>query len=239
MIKEKRTIGLVGVLLLAWGVASGQAAPPPYDEGGVVYTKVAGSQAALYTGRQEPRYPAYWEGHPYLTTDEFLTGTLAFDGVVYPEVWMRLNTHIDELVVLTPDQRLVILLPADRVAYARMNGMEIRRMEPMGEKGTLDAGYYARLREGKYPLWKRARKSTERRTEGLEMIYFFKESVDYYLEIGGRFVAVNSKRALLRRLEGRQAELNSFIKRQQLSFNKANREASILAVVAYYESLNP
>ena len=120
-----------------------------------------------------------------------------------------------------------------------MNGMEIRRLEPMGEKGTLDAGYYARLREGKYPLWKRARKSTERRTEGLEMIYFFKESVDYYLEIGGRFVAVNSKRALLRRLEGRQAELNSFIKRQQLSFNKANREASILAVVAYYESLNP
>lgn len=239
MIKEKRTIGLVGILLLAWSVANGQAPAPPADEGGIVYTRVAGSQAALYTGRQEPRYPAYWEGHPYLVTDEFLTGTLAFDGVIYPEVRMRLNIHIDELVVLTPDQRQFILLPADRVEYARMNGLEIRRLAPTGEKGTLDAGYYARLREGKYPLWKRARKSTERRAEGMEMIHFFRESADYYLEIGGRFVAVNSKRALLRQLGGRQAELNRFIKRQRLSFNKANREASILAVVAYYESLNP
>ena len=42
-------------------------------------------------------------------------GALAFDGGVYPGIGMRLNVYIERLIVLSPDRRLHVIVPPERI----------------------------------------------------------------------------------------------------------------------------
>ena len=63
------------------------------------YVEKAGNQALIYAGELEPLYLNRLEGHPYLDTKDYRKGTLAFDGIVYPGVEMRLNVYLEKLIV--------------------------------------------------------------------------------------------------------------------------------------------
>ena len=82
-------------------------------EGG--YVDKVGNQAYIYTGELEPPYLNRLEGHPYLDTRNYRKGALAFDGGVYPGIGMRLNVYIERLIVLSPDRRLHVIVPPERI----------------------------------------------------------------------------------------------------------------------------
>lgn len=67
------------------------------------------------TGELEPPYLNRLEGHPYLDTRNYRKGALAFDGGVYPGIGMRLNVYMERLIVLSPDRRLHVIVPPERI----------------------------------------------------------------------------------------------------------------------------
>lgn len=197
------------------------------------YIEKAGNQALLYTGELEPQYLNRLEGHPYLDTKEYRTGTLAFDGIIYPGVDMRLNVHIGCLVVLSPDRRLNLIVPSDRIGFARFPGYDCFYMAPQGEKGALPEGFYVRLHDGDVSLWKRTEKGLEERREELTLTNFFVERNAYYICKEGLFYPVNSKRELLKLFKGQDDLLNRYIKEQRLSFSRGERERTLMRIMEY------
>ena len=104
-------------------------------EGG--YVDKVGNQAYIYTGELEPPYLNRLEGHPYLDTRNYRKGALAFDGGVYPGIGMRLNVYIERLIVLSPDRRLHVIVPPERIP--RCGVVEVF-VPPPGDKGLARGG---------------------------------------------------------------------------------------------------
>lgn len=236
----RRALALTALLLALAARGFGQGDEATEREAMAAFLAEAGNQAAIYNGPRESQYLFRLDGHPYLRTEEFREGEIRFDGRLYPNVRLRLNTHLDELVILSPDRRMMTVVPPDRMEEARVDTLLVRYLAPRGkDDAALAEGYYVRLTSGACPLWKRARKSLQERAEDMQLIHYFQERVDYYVERDGRFLPANSRRALLRALSDRRDALSQFIKREKLSFRGDNRERSLVRVALYYESLNP
>lgn len=167
------------------------------------YLRHAGAWAVIYSGKEEARYPGVRE-HPYLDTQQYRHGSLWFDGRLYPAVPMRLNVYTDELSVRSPDNRFGVVVPPERIDSVCFAQYDIFYD---------DRGFYARLYNGKYPVWK----------------HIYKD---------GSLQSAGSKRSLLKLFADKKKELNVYIRQQQLNFKEAPDDA-IVRLVMYYESLNP
>lgn len=235
-----KTIFYMLCLLCGWQVSAQELAVSeslPMDGKEGRYVEKAANQALIYAGELEPLYLNRLEGHPYLDTKDYRKGTLAFDGVVYPGVEMRLNVYLEKLIVLSPDRRLHVIVPSDRIRFVHLPDYDLYYMEPAGQKERFSKGFYARLRAGKFSLWKRSTKGLERRMEGLTMTDRFAEKTSYYICRDGVFYPVSGKRSLLKLFKEKGNELGRYIKDQELSFGN-ERERSLVRVVEYCETLN-
>lgn len=192
------------------------------------YLRHAGAWAVIYSGKEEARYPGVRE-HPYLDTQQYRQGSLWFDGRLYPAVPMRLNVYTDELSVRSPDNRFGVVVPPERIDSVCFAQYDIFYD---------DRGFYARLYNGKYPVWKRQTKQIERVANGMIYEQVFTSRSWFYIYKDGSLQSAGSKRSLLKLFADKKKELNVYIRQQQLNFKEAPDDA-IVRLVMYYESLNP
>ena len=235
-----KTIFYMLCLLCGWQVSAQELAVSeslPVDGKEGRYVEKAGNQALIYAGELEPLYLNRLEGHPYLDTKDYRKGTLAFDGIVYPGVEMRLNVYLEKLIVLSPDRRLHVIVPSERIRFVHLPGYDLYYMEPKGEKRNYPEGFYVRLYAGKYALWKRSTKGLERRMEELTLTDLFVEKISYYICRDGVYYPVSGKRSLFNLFKENKNELKRYIKERRLSFGD-ERERSLIDVVEYCETLN-
>jgi hypothetical protein len=213
---------LIGLCFLAGGLY----AQEPSD----AYFVDAGSYAAIYTGKEGYKYPRYILNHPYWEDGNYREGTLSYDGIVYPHVWIRWDQYRDELLLRSPDRRFEVVAPAGRLDYALIPPYHI---------AWLDGGYYIRLYEGAYPVWKRETKhltQSENRFAGVVDTYF-EARMQFYVYKDGAYHPVGSQASLLKLFQAKKKELKQYIRRQKLNFKKAP-DAAIVDLVRYYERLN-
>ncbi|MDR2811248.1 MAG: hypothetical protein LBB84_11975 [Tannerellaceae bacterium] len=206
------------------------------------YLLHAGVGAVIYSGKEEAVYPRVRE-HPYLDTKQYREGTVCFDGRVYPKQQMRLNVYTDELIILLPDNRAGIVLPSERMDSAVFSPYAVFYHTPVQDeakeqRSLPDKGYYARLHNGKFTVWKRQTKLIERVTNGMNIEQIFTSRTRYYVYKDGRYRSVGNKRNLLKLFASKKKELNLYIRQQRLNF-KDEPDDAIVRTVKYYESLNP
>jgi hypothetical protein len=206
------------------------------------YLRQAGAGAVIYSGREEADYSRIRE-HPYMDTEQYHEGTLRFDGRAYPALRMRLNVYADALTLLLPDYRADVAVDPERVDSAVFSSFAVFYHVPAEDdaktqRSLPDKGYYVRLHNGKYPVWKRQIKVIERRADGMNIEQVFVPRTRYYIYKDGRYQSAGSKRSLLKLFAPEKKELNRYISREHLNFREAPDEA-IVRTVMHYESLNP
>lgn len=202
------------------------------------YLRNAGAWAVICSGKEETNYVRVRE-HPYLDTQQYREGTVWFDGRMYPKQQMRLNVHMDELVLLVADSHAGIVLAPERVDSVSFSTFVVFYNAPPQTQTRLpDRGYYVRLYNGMYAVWKRQTKLIERVTNGMNIEQIFTPRTRFYVYKDGQYQSVGSKRSLLKLFAPKKKELNLYIRQQQLNF-KNNPDEAIVRTVAYYESLNP
>jgi hypothetical protein len=205
------------------------------------YLLRAGASAAIYSGKEEANYSRVRE-HPYLDTGQYREGTVWFDGRQYPGIQMRLNVYTDALILLAPGNPYGMITPSERVdsavfpSYAVFYNVPVRE-QVKTQQCLPDKGYYARLYNGTYPVWKRQTKLLEKITNGMNIEQIFTPHTRFYIYMDGRYQSVGSKGSVLKLFASKKKELNLFIRQQQLDFRGAPDEA-IVRLVMYYETLN-
>lgn len=201
------------------------------------YLVAAGNQAVIYHGKEQVKYPPNILNHPYLGEDTYEAGDLSFEGILYKDVKMRIDLCRGELMVLSADNRFNIILPGDRVDYARLRGYHIFYHFPDSSKGCPPEGYYLRLYDSGLKVLERQSFILFRKTVGLEVESSFIRTVKYYVYKDGVYYTVKSKGSVLRLFKERKAELARFIRQEQFNF-KEDPERSIVEVVKEYERLS-
>jgi len=202
------------------------------------YFNATKNHASIYSGRQEQRYMYKTTNHPYLDTEQFRTGTLSVNGCVYPDVPMRLNQDVEELVILSPNRIFSIFVPKEDLDYAIIDSLYIVYHKPVSADGkNMPEGYYVRLYNGETQVWKRKLFFLTSKVVSQMVEYMFENNTKRYILIDGTYYTVNSKRSLLKQFAPKKKELKKMLKNTGLKY-RDDPEKAIVAITRYYDELN-
>ncbi len=201
------------------------------------YLDVAGDHAVIYSGKEQQKYISTINNHPYFITDEYVKGTLSYDGIVYPDVELKLDLHRGELIVRTPNRIFNVVVQRDKVDYADFNSFRIVPAAALEGNFPL-SGYYIELYHNEYRILEKRLATYHEVVEHQKLkTYFQFHKPVYYLIKGEQFHSFRSEAALLRIFKTRKKELKHYIKQNRLSF-KRDPQQTIVETVKQYELLN-
>ncbi len=200
------------------------------------YMQAAREQAVIYSGREQIIYPAYYIGHPYLVSTDFVKGTIVYDGIQYPNLRMRLDLYRNELIVSVPHGSYNVVLQPDKLNTADFHSYRLFYHYPDGLKGSPGEGYCILLDDGACRVIEKPIALLLEKVKDIDMEVYFEQSSRFYILKEDVYYAVKSKSGVLKVFKTHKKELNRFAKQQQLDFKKETGK-SIVALVNEYERL--
>lgn len=206
------------------------------------------NQLPVYTGREYyPYFIKQWGQygalmatapgsrpgeHPFYLSDEFRPEKIEFDGSVYRAINLAFDICRNEVVVLSP-KRKALILPEGKVKTFTYAGHTFRALSTNG----LTPGFYDVM------VWKDSASLVVKRWKKQSELWHVIS--DYYVIKGDQaypvsLVSVKSvgvKAAVLRIFNDRRDDVRSYIRQNRLKFSKNKKEQSLVKVVEYYASL--
>lgn len=193
-----------------------------------------GLSSPLYNGIEHIGYAKTITGIPYYFSEDWLTGSVFFENVLYQQVPIKYDLVTDQLIVERPDG-FGINLFAPRVGWFMINDARFIYVDTKQFKGSLTPGFYQQMQDGKAVLlYKRSKKINEKITNKLEQQYV--DVVRFYLILNGNVHEVKSLSSVLTVLNDRRKELKEFLKTNKLKYRK-NPQTVLNKMVAYYNQL--
>jgi len=108
-----KTLSLL-LLLVCAILPQANAQQSAFDE----FRKAAGDHAALYIGEIETGYSSQqYINHPYWDTNEFREGKVCYEGNLYTHLQLRYDVYKKNLVVITPERQIGILVDMRKIHY--------------------------------------------------------------------------------------------------------------------------
>ena len=200
------------------------------------YMQTIGKKSILYYGNEQDSYPRAIN-HPYFESAEYLETRLSYNQVIYPKALLRLDLNRDELVILSPEGRNIVLFP-ENVDFAELYSRNLIFFRSDSMPGCPSTGYYFMLHSGNCVVMEKQSCTMSGKTNmSLEMEYSFKLSINYYLYNDGVYYKIKNKRTLLNALHPYKEEINRFISANQLRF-KRNPVEFLTRAVSEYEKLS-
>jgi len=195
------------------------------------YVSVMGDYARLYIGKVEVPYERqFYKTLPYLYEDgSFHVGTVGTEELVYPEVALRFDVYLNQLVVESPYSHVKVVPRKENVQFFTLEGQRFVncngtfvREEYAGKKLSLFTYIY---KEHDYPDIQQARKMVQ-----------FKSKWDLWLVQDGKVKTVKSLSDLQALFPTRSQEIKRFADEKKLKFNTKNRINSVKSIVEFLDS---
>ncbi len=196
-----------------------------------LYSQSLSAQSHLYNGSAYTEYRSQNEENPYFI-DEWLDGTVQYDGDFYENVPLLYDISRDKLI--TDHQYTVnkIELINERIGYFIIKD---HRFVQLDDK-KIPQGFYELAYDGPTKVYVRYQKTLQSKRVDYSIENLFEEKTTYYVLKDGRYISVKSKGSVLNVLEDKKTELKKFIRDNHLSFN-TNRIKDITRLVQYYDQL--
>ncbi len=247
--KSRCLIGLaLPGLLAVCAPAMGQQAAPA-----ALATAVAAAQrqyAAAFAGHSElyngPEYRDYAKryhqqtGHQFFLAAEPQPGGIFYNGHDFKDIRLAYDVVLDQVVLMTPQSPLTLRLINEKVREFSISGHRFVRLTADSTAGSaIRTGYYEVLLDGPVQvLARRVKTQQEHLSQSYIDVEFFPAD-KLFIRKAGQYYPVGSKAAAMRLLADRGKQLQQYAQEHKLRFKKAQREASVLALAAYYGSLPP
>jgi len=197
------------------------------------YHQFTGKRSRLLNGLEYTGYTKI-EGHAYFLDDQWQTGSVVYDGLVYNNIPMQYDLLKDFVVVLHPDGYPAFRLFNEKVTeFTLARHRFIRIVRDSLSLSPLATGYYDELYNGKLlVLAKRTKLIDERVSDKLDRMFIAKNY--YYIRKDGVFYSVKSYKDLLTILKDRSKEIRQYLRKNKIKYRKA-KENAIVKAAAYYD----
>jgi len=232
--KKVKKIGLVLLISGIYIQLFAQEYKQPVDEITLKYLQVSGSFSTLYYGNE-------YEGnqrttnHPFLKDIQFTKARLSYQDVVYPEVLIRLDLFRNELIILSPISREIVLFP-EKVDYVDLHGFHVVYFQKDSLPGCPPNGYYLLLHAGKCRVWEKINATILEKSTTNRLDRYFEFSSLYYLYLDGQYYTIKSRKGLWNVLQPYKKELKQFVSSRKLNFRN-NTGQFLIETVREYESI--
>lgn len=210
-----------------------------YDSAVNMYHHYMTPETHFFRGVEYVTYaPQLKEGWPYFGENSERKGMVAYDKIIYNNVYLYYDLVTGQLV--TPDFYHVfkIALYNPMVdSFSIENHFFINLRDSLNPTAPRN-GFYERLYNGHIELLKKEKKEIQEDLYSSNVALRYIRGADslYYLKIGNVYHPVNNRRSLQKVLKDRRKELRKFIRTRQLSMHR-DREITLIKVTAWYDSL--
>lgn len=212
--------------------ASGQGAALIYGES--AYEPSANLQ--LLNGRIWHNRYAKAQGDPYYPSDEFLKGSVTFNGVKYSDLDLRFDICNDELI-LRIESRPVIIMNKEMVDSFSLyfEGRVYHIINTGNDASGIFKGYVNALYSGRSKLYAKYTKIIyPLGADGRYDLFHQAHSLFFVTDSG--VVPVKGKRAMLKLLEAERKEINAYLRNNRVRITWKD-PYSFIPVVKHFDSV--
>lgn len=193
------------------------------------------SNLTLLNGRIWHNRYSNVQGDPYFLSDQFLQGSVYFNGNLYRNIDLRLDIYNDELLLRTPDKPIIMMnkemvdsfdLFIDNGSHHFVNAGNDKSANLNGYVHVLYNGssaLYVKYYKVIYPL------AAEGRYD------LFQQEHRIFLRTPSGIVPVKRKKELLRLLGKGEKEINDFMRRNRIRVNWKN-PGTFVPLAKYFDS---
>ena len=211
------------------------------DQYAVGYMNAASTNAALFSGNEQKTLALRLTNHQYFKTQDYVKGRLSYNGIVYPDVWLRWDLYRDELITMSPVY-YNIALKSEYIDFVEIHGYRIFNLQPDGLPGCPPAGNYILLYSGEHLLLEKQTnqlygKEGSDLSDRFRVDHYFTLTTTFYLLKDGAYYRIKNRSTLLKALDTHRKELKHFIRANDFKY-KHNAEKMVLEVVKEHEKLN-
>ncbi|QNF33067.1 hypothetical protein HUW51_10095 [Adhaeribacter swui] len=203
------------------------------------YTTSLDNDLHLYNGKEYLSYDKYYlKGHQFYKSSEEQEGAVYYEGHLYTKISLLYDVVLDQIVVSEPNGSLQFKLENQKINYFQVHDhVFIRLNADTLSTSAIRTGFYDLLVDGETQvLAKRIKRIFEDVTpRGMEGEFVIEDK--FLIRKNTRYYPVTKKKSVIKVLQNNKKELLKYSRTQHLKFNKEMREASLVKLVQYYNSL--
>ncbi len=195
-----------------------------------------GAQSRLYNGARyvDPEFND--EEHPFFLSEDWLTGSVSYDGEKFDDVPLMYDLLNQVLVAEHKPSGHAIRLVDEKLTRFSIEGHNFERIETGSVQHSLPAtGPYDVLHEGPSRLLARRVKVRRETIESSEIVISYDLRQRYFILRNGVYFPVTKKSSLLKVLSDKKQDLRHFLKQQGIRYS-SDRERALIAAVKFYDS---
>jgi hypothetical protein len=202
------------------------------------YREALGSQKLLLNGMQYVEFGTRSVvGHPFLDTTAVFLGGVHYDGYYFPNLDLQYDINQDALI-LADSTTIRMRLISEKVQYFKLGNRAFLRLQDHANEPIATGFYELLIDEQKGPVQLLAKRTKViERKGGAEFKQEYHQYNKYFLHTDKGYKPVSKASTVLALAPDKKKDLREFIHAKKLKFGKKKREASLTALVAYYDSL--
>jgi len=203
------------------------------------YSLQRSNESTVYNGKLHYAYPDDIEGIAYFGNDEWQTGSVIYENMLYENIRMKYDLVTDQLILNTGETGGVSLaLYSPRVRAFSFSGLTFIYIQDTALQSPLPEGFYQVILNGRVSVIIKNKKSINEETTSSTWKREFAGKTLYYLMKNDRYYPVSKKRDLLNILEEKRKEINDLLNKKKLKFKKNPLEMILAAAVLFNQPTN-
>jgi len=191
----------------------------------------------IYNGKEHVGYAPNIAGIPYYETKDWQPGSIVYQDVYFPNLFLKYDLVSKELVVMQGEKSVGVTLFTPRLERFSIAGKKFLRSTGADES-HLPTGIYEQMAIGKTSFYILRSKFVKEAIIDLELHREFISNDAYYIVKDGAYHLVKKQKDILSLLKDKKKEIKKDLKKQQLRFASAPEEALTEMVTYYNQTAN-
>ncbi len=200
-----------------------------------IYSNSLRGQSHLYNGVQYKEYNVSLDdkGIPYFESDDWVEGSVDYDGEIHDRVSILYDVVNDKVVIEHGVRGLKLQLIDEKLKYFTLPGHRfVHLVRDTLKNSPMQSGYYDLLSNGLVKFYVKWHKERLEKIEDQQKRWIFADNNNFYIWKKGIYFQVKTKSAVLKVLSDNKT-LRKFIRENKISFRQ-NRVQAIASVVSFY-----
>jgi hypothetical protein len=220
-----------------------EAQSPPIDSSALKaailsYTRSNAAEARLYNGILYSGYDHQAQGHPFFLSESFITGSIDYDGILYPELPLSYDLEKGILIIPSKQRNTTIQLLTEKLSQFTIDGHRFIYLLPdSGAVNPPAPGFYEVLYKGSTTALVRHRKLVKAGIHTEDPSNYIQYD-DWYLEQNDHYQPIRSNSSLIGAFHKKNKPLKEYLRKNRLNFKKAPAAAIAGAAEFYSRTTN-
>ncbi len=218
---------------------SDSIANSPIEQAEALFHSGIKQQSRLLNGIAFKNYASNVEGSAnFQDLVGFTNGDVVYDGLVFNNIPIMYDLYEDKVISLFSKSTMFSLI-SEKVSDFYLNNHHFRYINIIDTtKSVVKSGFFDVIYDGKIKILVKRSKKIQLSLGSGDLTYYFVPKTNYYLEMSGDYVNVDSEKSFLELFKDKKTELKQHLKAEKIKFKKAPEEAMI-RIATYYENLLP